>query len=293
MKTSNTFVLLALLCYSALSAFVAKQSVTVSDVTYSIGNKGNDCGVTRTEDGSTVSWYYTDGAANSDDCVGQNIFAIASDIWVILSVNENQDILTDDNSATGDGDDLLNNPLVGDAIVIGQIDTSSASGTFGKFSYALLNTAVDLTVPWPAPIEYVSAAACDDKETIQLTVNVQSPYGMVDIPFDFIEINGNGAKQVFDTTDQSLKAYEADDAPFCTEVKEPTTIAAEKSSGIAAWKLALIIALPCVAILAAVTIFLYLKIAAKKKAAAATAKIEKFKQLPTSPNTATGAGNAV
>lgn len=288
----KTLILLALLCSSALSAFVAKQSIKVSGVTYSIGNKGNDCGVTRTEDGKTISWYYTDGAANSDDCVGQNIFVLGSDVGVVLSINENQDIFTDENTASGDADDLLGAPLVGDAIVLGFIDTSSVSGTFGKFTLAFYDVAVDLEAEWPAPIEYVSAAACDDKKTIELTVNVESPYGVITLPFGFAEINGKGVKQVFNAEDETFTSYKPGDAPFCTKWRQPTA-ATKKDSGFAAWKLALIISLPCVAILIVVTIVLYIKTANKRKAAAATAKMEKFKQLPSSPTMTEEGGNQV
>jgi len=291
MKTSFTFILLALLCYSALSAFVAKQSVTLSGATYSIGNKGNDCGVTRTEGGATVSWYYTDGAANSDDCVGQNIFVFGSKIGVLLSVTENQNILIAANSATGGTLNFLVIPPVGKAIVLAYIDTSSASGTFGKFSLGLSDVAVDIDANKAAPIEYVSAAYCDDKKTIQLTVNVQSPYGMLNIPSALAEINGNGVKQVFNSDDNSMTAYKADDAPFCTEIEEPTTTPEKSSAGEdsnrRAWKLALIIGLPSFVLFTALATFLYVKIAAKK---AASVKVEKFKQLPNSPTTAIQVG---
>ena len=285
MKISLLFILLSLLCCSALSAFVAKQSVTVSGVTYSIGNNGNDCGVTRTESGTTVSWYYTTSAANYGDCVGQNIGAAGSNVVVVLSVNENQDILSTANAVGGDTSSFISAPLVGDAIVLGYIDTSSTSGTFGKFSWALLDIAIEMTGfgPYAKPIEYVSAAFCDDQKSLELTVNVDSSYLMRNIPLNNVEINGKGAKQIYKSDDQSLTAYTAADAPFCTATTE-------ESSGIAAWKLALIIALPCVAVLTVLTVFLYFKTVAKSKG---TAKMEKFKQLPTSPTTATGAENQV
>ncbi len=292
MKTSFTILLLALLCASALSAFKAKKSVTLSGVTYSIGNNGNDCGVTRTESGTTISWYYTDGAANSDDCVGRNIFVLGSDIGVLLTISDNQSILVAANSATGNTNNFFDIPPEGYAIILGYIDTSSASGAFGKFSQGLTDVSVDFDAMVPAPIEYVSSTLCDDKISIELTVNVESPYRMMNIPEDYVEINGKGVKHVFNSEESTLTAYKAADAPFCTESKETTTtVVEEKSSGIAPWKLALIIALPCVAILTVITIVLYFKTADKRRAAA---KMEKFKQLPSSPTMNTeGADNVV
>ncbi len=301
MKTPFTILLLALLCYSALSAFKAKQFVTLSGVTYSIGNNGNDCGVTRTESGTTISWYYTSGAANYGDCVGQNIFVLGSKIGVVLSVNENQNILVAANAVTGNTNNFLVIPPVGDALILGYIDTSSISGTFGKLSLGLTDVALDVDANLPAPLEYVSLAVCDDKTTIELTVNVEPPYGMFNFPFALVEINGNGVKQVFDSEDTSLTAYKASDAPFCTKVEEEptetpptktptteTTTAAEENSPLATWELVLIIALPS-AFLAAMTIFVFIKIAAHRKASVrvhhfASAKVKHFKELPsTSP----------
>ena len=295
MKTPFTILLLALLCSSALSAFKAKQSVTDSGVTYSIGNNGNDCGVTRTESGTTISWYYTSGAANSGDCVGQNIFVLGSKIGVLLSVNENQNILVAANSADGGTSNFLAIPPVGDAVILGYIDTSSISGTFGKFSLGLTDVALDVDANLPAPLEYVSAVACDDKISFELTVNVGSQYGMFNFPFALVEINGNGVKQVFNSDDTSLTAYKAADAPFCTTVEEEpteptgtTTKTSEKGSDLEDWELVLIIALPS-AFLAAMTVFVFCKITAKKRA---SVKVSNFKELPSASASASPTPNS-
>ena len=286
MRTSFPILLLALLCSSALSAFKAKQSITVSGVTYSIGNNGNDCGVTRTESGTTISWYYTTGAANSGDCTGRNIFVLGSHIGVLLSANEKQNLLVPANSATSHPLSVfifMLPQVLGEALVFGYIDTSSVSGTFGKFSMAFNDDAFDYDTNLPAPLEYVSFAVCDDKKTVQITVNVKSPYGTIDLPGTLTKINGDGVKQVFNSDDLSLTTYKAADAPFCTKVEEPTeetpsktTTTAEKSSGIEGWKLILIIALPS-AFLAVGTAFVFIKISAKRKA---SVKVSNFKELP-------------
>ena len=223
MKTSFFLILLALLSGTTLSGFVAKKSVTVSGITYQIGNNGNDCAVSRTEGGKTIFWYYLYDIGSPDDCVGQNIFAIGSEIWVVLTITSNLNIIITRNTAAGGTTVWLSDEVVpATAIVLGQIDTSDTFEIFGKFSWAVLDVAVDIPGDSPAPIEFVSVKKCSEEKTLQFTVNVQTgkQYGLVDYPIQTISIDGFELKQVFDPANKSLKAYKASTVPSCTVEEE-------------------------------------------------------------------------
>lgn len=64
------------------------------------------------------------------------------------------------------------------AIVLGQIDTSDTFEVFGKFTWAVLDIAIDIPNDSPAPIEFVYAKKCYEEKTIQFTVNVRKAANM-------------------------------------------------------------------------------------------------------------------
>ena len=211
----QVFVLLGLLCSTAICAITNTETAVLDSITYGLGKEGNDCGVTRNS-GNTLqqSKKWTTTLANSGDCTPQGIFVIGSNVWVVLQTNANADILNVGNANNGNLNTYNirtdNADLTGAKVLIARIVTTN-DGDFGEFLYGTQFGSKNAGGTW-GTFTISDVTTCST--TIQIQGDTQSDlFFVVNNSGTNSDISGDDVFVAFSTGDQTWVARTDDNKP--------------------------------------------------------------------------------